>query len=171
MGEDLRRRSLRGRRFRWRAVRRQGGADLALALVEPFPDALQCPVAQMAVGGADGGGHSAGDGGFEEPPQTAGSQAQPSDFVGDPDTESAPATRASIAVAAKDPAGPDRFSLAAALVISAQITVPNERADNLAVRTRRLLQPFGNGDPFLVATVKPSLLGHARTVPLRKSRL
>ena len=53
MGEDL----CRGPTWRFggqlgrRAACRQGRADLALAQVEPFPDALPGPVAASAVGG------------------------------------------------------------------------------------------------------------------------
>ena len=65
MGEDVRRRPRRGR-IGWQLGRRaqpgQGGADLALAVVEALPDALPGPVAEMAVGGAAGSGDAAGDG-------------------------------------------------------------------------------------------------------------
>jgi hypothetical protein len=33
------------------------------------------------------------------------------------------------------------------------------------VRTRRLLEPLSNRDPFLLAVVKPSLLAHVRPMP------
>ena len=171
MCEDLRRRRpARGfsRQRGRRAPPKQCRADLALALVEPFPDALQGPVTQMAVGGADRSGDAAGGGAFEEPPQSAGCQAQPSDFVGDPDAESPSATATYIAVAAKDPPCAQRFSLGAALVESVQIAVPNQRANHLAVWTRRLLEPFSNRDPFLLAAVKPSLLAHVRPMPPTK---
>jgi len=76
-----------------------------LGLIEAFPDALPGPVTQMAVGGADGREDAAGGGAFQEPPQTAGGQAEPSDLVGDPDAEGSPATATCIAVAAEDPPG------------------------------------------------------------------
>ena len=157
-----------GRQFGRRAASQQGRADLALAQVEAFPDALPGPVAEMAVGGADGGEDAAGDGALEEPPQSAGGQAEPSDFVGEPDAEGPPATGPCIAVAAKDPPGADAFSPGVALVKAVQKAVANQRADDLAVRTGRLLEPFGNRVPFLVAAVKPSLLTHG-TMPPRKS--
>jgi len=168
MCEDLRHRSVRGfgRQRGRRAPARQCRADLALTVVESFPDALQGPVTQMAVGGADGCEYTAGGGAFEEPPQTAGCQAEPSDFVGDPDAESPPATATCITVTAKDPPRAHRLSLGVALVKAAQKAVPNQRTDNLAVRAGRLLEPFRNRDPFLGVTVEPSLLthsGHAST--------
>jgi hypothetical protein len=168
--EDLRRRPLRGfrRQLGRRAPARQCRADLALALVEPFPDALQGPVTKMAVGGADSCEYAAGGGAFKEPPQTTGGQAEPADFVGAPDAEGPPATRACIAVAAKDPPRAHGFSLGVALVKSAQKAMPNQRADNLAMRTRRLLEPLSNRAPFLGAAAKPSLLAHA-AMPPRKS--
>ena len=161
MGEDVLGRSLRrpGQLGR-RTARRQCRADLALSLVEAFPDALPGPVAEMTVGGADGGGDGAGGGVLEEAPQSAGGQAEASDFVGEPDAEGPPATAACIAVAAKDPPGALGLALGAAFVITAQKAVPNERADGLAVRAGRLLEPFANRRPFRVAAVKPSLIAH-----------
>lgn len=169
MCADMRRRSLPGMRWQFgrRAPPRQCRADPALALVESFPDALPGPGTSMAVG-VNRSGEGAGHGAFEEPPQTAGGDAQSSDFVSAPDTESAPATAACIAVAAKDPPPANRFSLGA-VVVAAQIAVPNEHADNLAVRARRLFEPLGNGVPFVRAAVKPSHLAHARTTPPRKA--
>src|SRR5258708_2349569 len=52
-----------------------------------------------------------------------------------------------------------------AFVVSAQIGVPNQRADNLAMRTRRLLELFSKRAPFLLAAVKPSLLAHVCPMP------
>src|ERR1022692_467586 len=144
MCEDLRRRPVRGfsRQFGWRAPPRQCRADLALAQIEPCPDALPGPVTSPAVGNdADGREDAAGDGVFEESPQSVGCQAQASDFVRAPNAESPPATRTCIAVAAKDPPRTHRFSLGVVLVIPTQIPMPNQGADNLAVRTRRLLEP------------------------------
>ena len=56
----------------------------------------------------------------------------------------------------------------AAVVKAEQKAVPNQRADDLAVRTGRQLEPFGNGVPFLVAAVKPALLAHVAR--LRENR-
>src|SRR5882724_9097442 len=112
MGEDLRCRSI-GRPFGGRAARGQCGADLALAQVEAFPDAQPGPVAQLAAGGADGIDDAVGDGAFEELPQSAGGQAEASNFVGDPDAESPAATGTCVAIAAKDAPRPHRRSLAA----------------------------------------------------------
>jgi hypothetical protein len=47
------------------------------------------------------------------------------------------------------------------LVKAAQKAVPNQRADNLAMRTRRLLEPPSHRGPFLVVADKTSLLTHA----------
>ena len=102
-----------GQRLGRRAASAQCGADLALAQVEPFPDALPGPVAELAVDGAAGGDDAAGDGELEEPPQSAGGQAEPSDLVGEPDAEGPSATGTCMAVAAKDPPGADGLSLGA----------------------------------------------------------
>src|SRR5262249_40857315 len=121
MGEDLRGRPKRGlrRQFGRRAPRRQCRADFALALVEPFPDALQGPVTEMAIGGADGSEDADGGSALEEAPQTAGGQAEPSDFVGDPDAERPSTTATRMAVAAKDPPRAHRLTLGIAVVESA----------------------------------------------------
>ncbi len=52
------------------------------------------------------------------------------------------------------------LSLRAAVVKAVQEAVANQRTDDPAVRTSRLLEPFGHGVPFLVAAVKPSFLAH-----------
>ena len=108
---------------------------------------------------------AAGDGELEELPQSAGGQAEPSDFVGEPDAEGPPATGACIAVAAKDPPGAHGSFAGAALVEAVQTAVPNQRADDLAMRTGRLLEPFGDRRPFLVAAEKPALLAHGTCLP------
>src|SRR5262245_2642232 len=147
-------RSQRGRR----GARRQGGADLALGQVEAFPDAIAGAFAEP-FGGADGGG-DAGGGAFEELPQAAGAEAEASDLVGKPDAEGPATAGPSIAVAAKAAAGAERPSRRSAVVKAVQEAVANQRADHLAVRTGRLLEPFGNRLPLLIAAVKPSLLAH-----------
>ncbi len=163
MRDDVGRGSVRGfcgGQLRRRTASRQCRADLALSLVEPFPDALQGPVTQMAVGVADGRENAAGGGALEEPPQSGGGEAEPSDLVGEPDAESPPAATTCIAVAAKDPPGAQRPSPRAGVVKAVEEPVPNQRADDLAVRTGRLLEPFGNRVPFLGAAVEPSHLAH-----------
>jgi len=168
MCKDMRRRSARrfGRQLGRRAPRRQCRADFALAQVEPFPEALPGPVTSPAVGDdADRRGDAAGDGALEEFPQSAGCQAQPSDFVRAPDAEGPSAAATCAAIAAKDPPSAHRFLLGVALVVSAQIAVANQRANRLAVRTRRLLEPLSNRVPFIVAAVKPSLLAHVCPMP------
>ena len=166
MGDDMRRRPLRGE-FGRRSASQQGGSDRALGEVEPLPDALQSPVAQMALRGSARGGDAVGDGTQEELPEKAGGEAQPSDFIGEPNAEraSAPATR--VAVAAKDSAGAHGLFLGAALVEAEQKAVADERADGLAMRTGRPLEPFRNRVPFVVGAVKE--LCHAHGPSPRKS--
>ena len=171
MGEDLRGRQARGvgrqprRRLGRRAATAQGGADLALSVVEPFPDALPGPLIQPATSGAAGGEDAKGDGVLEEQPQSGGGQAEPSDLVGQPDAEGSAATGTRVAIAAKDSPGAHRLFLGTGLVAPVQETVPNERAEHLAVRAARLLEPFGNRGPLLVATEKPSFLAHGVAPP------
>jgi len=161
MCEDLGCGSVLRWQFGRRAAPEECGADVALSVVEPFPDALQGPVAEMAVEAADGGEDAVGDGVLEEAPQASGGQAEAADFVGEPDGERPPAARPCVAVAAKDPPCAEGLSLGAVLVKSVQKAVANESADNLTVRTGGLLEQFGNGVEFLGVAVKPSLLAHA----------
>src|SRR5271155_3374110 len=132
-----------GRQLGRRAQPRECRADLALALLEPFPNSLQGPVAEMAIGGADGCEDAAGGGPLEKTPQTAGGQAEPSNFVGGPDAEGPPATGPGLAVAAKDAAGADRLALRTAVIKAVQRAMPNQGTDDLAMRTRRQLEPLG----------------------------
>ena len=154
-----------GRQFGRPADSQEGRADLALAQVEPSPDALPGSVAEMAVSSADGCDNGAGHGVLEKPPQAAAGQAEPANLVGTPDAESPPAARSTVAIAAKDPPGADGFLPGAAVVKAAQIAVADERANDLAMRTRRQLEPLSQGVPFLVAAAKPSLLAHVRPMP------
>jgi hypothetical protein len=48
--------------------------------------------------------------------------------------------------------------------MAAQRAVTNQGADDLAMRTGRLLKPFHHHPPFVVVAEKPSLLPH-RTSP------
>ena len=146
-----------GRQFGRPADSQESRADLALAQVEPSPDALPGSVAEMAVGSADGVGNGAGHGVLEEPPQAAAGQAEPANFVGTPDAESPPTARPTVAVAAKDPPGADGFLPGAAVVKAAQKAVADEGANNLAMRTRRQLELLSQAVPFLVAAAKQSL--------------
>ena len=123
------------------------------------------PVAQVAVDAADGRDHAAGDNGLEKRPQTAGREAQPSDFVRDPDAERPPAALAIVAVAAEDPPGADRLFPRTALIIATQEAVQNQQAGHLAMRARRRLELLVNREKALLATVEPSPLAHVGTLP------
>lgn len=161
MSEDFRSR-LMGRvgQSRWRTPSSQRRADPALGQLEPFPDSLQRPVTEMAVGNADRGRDPAADRVFEEFPQGMCGQAQPSDFVGQPDAEGPPATRTPVAIAAKDPPCPNRSSPGTTLIKTGQRAMPNQRPHHLAVRAWCQFESLGNGDPFLRIAIKPTLLTH-----------
>jgi hypothetical protein len=159
--QDVGRRALGWRRqLGRRAYAAQRRADRALALVEAFPDALHRPVAEVAMGGADGGGDGAAGSVQEEAPQTRGGHAESSDLVGTPDAEGAAATAARMAVAAEDSPGAQSFTAAVVLVETVQAAMPNEHADHLAMRTARLLEPLGKRIPLRGIAAKPSLLAH-----------
>jgi hypothetical protein len=167
MREDLCRRPVRavGGQFGWRAAPGQCRAELGLTQVETLPDALQRAVAEMAIGGTDGSANGAGGGELEESPKRTGGQAESADFVGTPDAESAPATRPCLAIAAKDASGADGFLFAVFVVKSIQRAVAIEGADNLAMRTGRLLEQLRKRRPFVQAAAKPSLLAHGPMPP------
>ena len=140
--------------FRRWTLGRQGRANLGLTPVEAFPDSLEGSVIQMTGSGVDRKGDSARDGALEKPPEASGRQAEPADFVGEPDAESASATGTCIAVVAEDPMGPLDFFPGATLVVAVQTAVVNQRTDRLTVRALRLLDLFGEGGPFFVAMAK-----------------
>lgn len=166
MSEDMSGRAVprcggqRDRQLGRRAQRRQCGADPALAQVEALPDALPGSVTEMAVDCTAGREDTAGSGELEKPPQTGGGQAKPADFVGTPDAEGPAATRACVAVAAKDPPGAHGFASGAGVVKAAQIAMPNQCADHLAMRTRHQLEPQGQRVPFRGSAAKPALAVH-----------
>src|SRR5271170_7394010 len=171
MGEDL------GHWPAWRWRRQLGrraqpgecGADHDLAMAETLPDALPRAVAEMAIGGPDGSEEGADGGELEESPKTAGGQAEPANFVGAPDAESAAATGPGLAIAAKDAAGADGFALEVFLIKSIQTAVAIESADDLAMRTGRMLEPLGKRRPFVGVPAKPSLLAHRAMPPWKSS--
>lgn len=167
MGQDL---SLwPGRRIRrplrWRTLAAQCRANVALRQAEPTPNALHGSVTPRTVDSADGREEAAGGGELEKSPQTAGGQAQASDLVCDPNAECATAPVPGIAIATKDPPCADGFSLGGGVVKSSQNAMPNEHADDLAVRTGGEFEVLTKGVPFVVAAVKELLLPHDWTMP------
>jgi hypothetical protein len=171
MGDNLGRRSARCRGLIGRrTTSRQCRAELALAEVESFPDALPGSVTSPAVGDDPAcRGNAAGNGALQESPQRVGGHAQASDFVGKPDTEGPTAAASSMAIAAKDPPSADGLALGVAFVVAAQKAVANQHANRFAMRTRHLLETLRNRVPFLLATAKPTLLAHVRPT-LRENR-
>ena len=111
MGEDLCGRLVFGvgrrprQRLRRRTASEQDGADLALGQVEPLPDALPGPFTPLALDVPAGGEDASGECELEEARQGVGGDAEPADFVGEPDAEGPAATGACLAVAAEDPPG------------------------------------------------------------------
>lgn len=139
-----------GRCVRWRAASMQGRANVGLCPVEAFPDALPGAIAEPAADGVSGGEQAAGDSELEEAPQGAGAETEAADLVGEPDAEGPSASGTGIAVAAKDALGVAGL-LRACLIEAAQIAMPDQRADGLAVRAAGLLEAFGDRGPFLGA--------------------
>lgn len=171
MGDNLGRRWARCRGLIGRrTTRRERRAKLALAEVESLPKALPGSVASPAVGDDTAcRGNAAGDGASQESPHRVGGHAQSTDFVRKPDAEGAATAGTPMAVAAKDPPSAENLALRVAFVVAAQKAVTNQRANRLAMRTRRLLETFRNRVPFLLAATKPALLAHVRPT-LRENR-
>jgi len=123
----------------------------------------------MAVGGlngsANGGSDAAGDGELEEHPQSAGGQAESSDFVGEPDAEGPSAAATLMAIAAEDSPGADGFSLWALVIKSGEGAMADEHADGLAVGAGDLFETFDNRDPILLVAVEPSFVAHVCRLP------
>jgi len=135
---------------RRRTATEQGRADRRLIPLKSAPDPPEGSVATRAFDVANGGGNAADDGPLEERPHGAGGQAQPPDFVGDPDADGASATATAMAIAAEDPPGADD-SPGAAVIESGERAVADERADGAAVRARRQLEPLDDRGPLRFA--------------------
>jgi len=171
MGEDMGGSLVFGvrRRPRQRLGRRtaseQGGADLALGQVKPLPDALPGPLTPLALDVPAGGEDACGECELEEARQGVGGDAEPADFVGEPDAEGPAATGACLAVAAEYPPGTQGFSLGAGLVEAVQAAVPIQGANGLAMRTGDLLELLGKSQPFVVVAEKPALAAHETMSP------
>ena len=100
-------------------------------------------------------------------------QAEASDLVGKPDAEGPSATRSQpTTVAAKDASRSDRCSLWVAVVEAGEDAMAIEGANGLAVGTWDQLDPLGDGDPFLVGAVEPSLslVAHVRLLSRMQRR-
>jgi len=143
-----------------RTASEQGGADRGLATIEAFPESLPGARASWRAGvatrghGPDRRREAAGDGKLKEAPQRAGTQAQASEFLGDPDAEGASAAIVSMAFAAIDSPGTKRLAWRAGVVESAEEAMANEVADLVAVRARHELESFFEGGPFVFGAVK-----------------
>jgi len=142
-------------------LRKQRRADLALTAVEPLPEALQGAVAQVTAEGTDGLADAVAGGAPEKAAQRSGAEAEAADLVGAPDADGPAAAAPGIAVAAKQPPRPHNFAPGTGFVIAAQTAVANQRADHLAVRAGRQLEPFGQRVPFVIVAAKPLPLAHA----------
>jgi hypothetical protein len=139
-----------------------------LAEVKASVETLHGPVAQRTFDDANRGGDAENDGLQKELPKAWRGDTAPADFVGKPNAEGSSAARSSVAVAAKDSPSPKRFFGGAAIIEAKQTTVANERADPVAVWTRRLLEPSGEGVPIVVVSAKPLFVGHERTLKMKK---
>ena len=84
MSEDLGRRVGRaaGRQLGRRAASRKSGAELALAEVEAFPEALPGPVAEVAVAARRAARRQSATACWRKRHRAGGGQAEASDFVG-----------------------------------------------------------------------------------------
>ncbi len=145
-----------------RTATQQCCADRTLIPSKPRPDPPEGPVAPGTVGLADRRCDAAGDGALEEPPNGAGRQAQPADFLCEPDTDGPTAAAPAMAVAAEDAPGPDGPPWTA-VIESGEDSMPDERADRPAVRARRPLEPLDHRGPLCFVPVEPPLAAHDRT--------
>ena len=142
---------------------RQVGADRALSIEEPRPDALPRAVTESAVDVTDRRLDGTGDGLNEELPQATGGHLQAFDVISGPDAEGPPATRPCIAVAAKDPPRAEHDS--SALIPPMQTPMQNEHANHLAMLTGLQFDLLGQRDPFLIVAVKPTRAEHVLISP------
>ncbi len=134
-------------------------ANRALTSLKPLPDPAKGSVATGMLDLPHRGRDASGHGLSQECPHGSRGQTQPADLAGEPDTDGPAATMAAIAITAKD--SPSADSAAIAAVIKAdKRTVPDEHADNAAMRARRQLKPLDKRGPLRFITIKPSLAAH-----------
>ncbi len=134
-------------------------ANRALASLKPLPDPAKRPVATGVFGHSHRGRDASSHGLPQECPHSSRGQAQPADPLGEPDTDSPAATMAAVAIAAED--SPSADSLAVAAVIEAdKHAVPDQHADNAAMRARRQLEPLDKRGPLRFIAIKPPLAAH-----------
>jgi hypothetical protein len=150
-----------GRQIGRRPATQQRRADRTLTPLKSTPDPPECSIAPRTVGLADRGGDAVGDSPFQELPERACGQAQPADFLDEPDADGPSAAESAMAVAAENPPGPDR-SPGRTVIESGEYAVPDERADGPAMRAGRELEPLDNRRPLCLTPVKPSLRAHSR---------
>ena len=132
-----------------------------------MPDPPEGSVAAGTFGLTDRRGDTSNDGPLEKRPHGAGGQAQPPDFLGNPDARGPAAAKTSMTVTAEDPPGPDGPS-GTAIIESDEHAVPDEHADRPAMRARRQFEPLGERGPLRAVPVKPPLVAHDPT-PAGKS--
>ncbi len=112
-----------------------------MGLVESFPDAVRCEIAQSAFEASESLQFIAGaDGLFQKSPQAISGQKQAFDFVRHPNAEGSSAANCSATVAAEDPPPADRFRLSILFVVAAQKPVPNQVSNAFAMRASCHLQ-------------------------------
>jgi|GEM_PF-3612117 len=134
-------------------------ANRALASLKPLPDPAEGPVATGVFGLSHRRRDASGHGLPQECPHGSRGQTQPADLAGEPDTDGPAATMAAMAITAKDSPGAD--SAAVATVIEAdKHAVPDQHADNAAMRACRQLEPLDKRGPLRFITIKPSLAAH-----------
>lgn len=126
-------------------------ADGALCFQKTLPDPIRRRIAQAAIEIAKrlpsiAAGHCI----FEKGPQTVSGQEKAPDLIGPPDVEGPSTTGRSVSIAAKDPLRSSRFPTLVFIVVSSQISMPNQVPHTPAVRTRRQLQVGHNRIELLV---------------------
>jgi hypothetical protein len=174
MGEDLggsgsangRKRSLRRR-----PAPQEDSAEAALRKVKSLPNALQGPGTQGCLHRSGGRRDALRNRVSEKGQEGAGTPVGPSDFLGEEDADGSAATRSPVAVAAKDPPGPEDGSRGLRVVEAVEGAVANEGANGLAVGTGGEFDAFHEGDPLVVGAVEPSGWAHVRLASGRMPRL
>lgn len=146
MGDDLGFGAFR-RQLRWWASLQQHGADATLGKLKAFPEPLPGAVASFVLGhGTSCRRDAIGEGLSQEAPYHGGTEAESTDFVGQPDADGSSATITRMPVAAVNPPCP--LTPALAFVVPQKCSMPIQPTDLVAMGTRRHLQPFHQRGPF-----------------------
>ena len=132
------------------------GANAALGVVKPFPNAIWRGIRKPAFQTLKGPEFIVTtDRMLQKRPQAVGCEEQAFDLVGHPNAEGSSAASRPISITAEDASGTHRFLALVLVVVATQKSVPNEVSNPLAMRASDRFQRGTSRLEFLQRTADP----------------